>query len=218
MAVHVLGGAVNGDIGTQLQRPLVIRRQEGVIHRVNCAGFLGNCRNRCNIRAFHGRVGWCFGQYQACIVTHRSRDLVGLRGVGESELDAKAAQYLGAQAVSTTIGNVRNDCVVTGAQKGQHHALHRRHSGAKTNAVHATFQVIQFELKRTHRRVAGAGIRVALGQVFIDRRLNVSGRLVDRCQDRPGLGIRGNAGVNLSCGKTHIFILPKRGSECVLNL
>ena len=203
MAVEVLRRAVQRQIGTELQRLLIARRQERVVddvHRLRC---LGNFRDRCNIRQLHRRVCRRFGQEQFRVLAHRRFYLRRVRGIRKRELDAEAAEHFRAQAVSATVGNVGNDRVIASAQERQHRAVHRRHAGRETGRIRAAFEFGQFFLQRAHGRVAGTRIGIAFLQIGVDRFLDEGRRLVDRGQDAAGGRVGRDAGVNLFAAKPH---------------
>ena len=90
LAVEILGGGVDHDVGAQLQRPLQRRRAEAVVHRQPGAGLRARLRQRGDVAHFGQRVGRRFDEQQLGVRLHRR--LPG-RQIGrrhEGGLDAEA--------------------------------------------------------------------------------------------------------------------------------
>ncbi len=174
------------------------------------ARVLRNLGNRSDIRALHRRVGRRLGQYQGRVVAHRCGDVVRIRRVGERVVDAETAQDLGAETVGSTIRDVGDDGVFARLEKREHRREHGAHAGAETRAVDTALEIGEFRLERLDGRVARTRVGETLAQVFVDRRLHVGGRLVDRREDRSRNRIRRYAGMNLPGSEAHFFSLLGR--------
>ncbi len=174
----------------------------------------GDRRNSGDIGTFHCRVGRRFGKDHPRVIAHGCRNVVRVGGVGEGVVDTEAAQDLGAQPIRAPVGNIRDDGVRAGFEECEHRCEYRTHASAETGAVDAALEIGEFEFERLDCRVARARVGESLAQVFIDRRLHVGRRLIDRREDRAGRRIRRDAGMDLACAKAHGEILFYASRNC----
>ena len=89
VAVQVLGGGVEHDVGAVLERPLEERRGEGVVHREEVPVGLGQVADRGEIDQVHHRVGGRLAVDHAGGGGERALHVAHLAHVHEGELEAE---------------------------------------------------------------------------------------------------------------------------------
>ena len=97
LAVEILGGGMDDDVGAQFQRLLQRRRAEAVVDRQPGACGVSDVGQRADVAHFGERIGRRFDEEQSGVRLHRRAPFrrVGRRHVGR--LDAEAAEDVGEQ-------------------------------------------------------------------------------------------------------------------------
>jgi len=122
MAVHVLGQGVADQIGAQLQGPLEVGGQEGVVDGQDqiLADSMDELGNGLNVGHLDQRIRGRLDPHQLGLRLDGGLNKVQIRGVHEGGGDSQAGGYLTDQAVGSSVYIVAHDDVIAAAQHGQH--------------------------------------------------------------------------------------------------
>ena len=198
VAVEVLGGRVQDDVGAELQGLLEEGGGEGVVDGEQRFGFARDLAGRCEIAQSHHRVGRCLRVDQLGIRGHGRGDRSRITAVHERERDAHARPDVRHLPVRAAVHIFAAHDVITGREQF-HHRVQRRQSRPERKSVERAFQGRDIALERLARGIARAGVLVAL--VVPQRFLDVGRRLIDGAHDSPAEGIAYVAGMHCACRK-----------------
>src|SRR5690606_13341242 len=121
MAVEVLGGGVQHQVGAVLEGTLQDRRGEGVVDHEQQPVPAGDGRNRLDVDDFQRRVGRRLDPEHAGLRCDRGLDGGGVGQVDEAEVQARAAPADAfEQAVAATVEVVHGDHVVATVEELEH--------------------------------------------------------------------------------------------------
>ena len=162
VAVHILGGGVDDDVGTEIEGTAEHRRGEGVVHDQRQAVTMGQGRDAFDIQHVHGRIGQGLAEHGPGVGADGLFDL-GVIGplIHEGHFDAHFFQRHGEQIEGAAVDAGHADHMV--AAPGQVEdgdkvgSLPRR--GAQ--GADATFQSRDLLLHGVHRGVAQTGVEKA---------------------------------------------------------
>ena len=178
LAVDVLGGGIDHDVGAEFERPLQQRRREHVVDDHLRAGGVAEIAHRLEIDDAQAGIGRRFKQHDLGRLAQRLAPLAEVAAVDELGLDAPLRQDL-------------LDDVVAGAEQGigRHHPVARLHQACdrSEHCGHAAgggargfgaFQQRHALLEHRDRWVAEAAIDEA-GLRIVERRLRLFRGLID---------------------------------------
>ena len=163
----------------------------------------GDIRHRSNIRQFQRRVRRRLRKNEFRVVANGLAHRIRICRVHKCELDTEAPIDSGAQTVSASVCDIRDDSVITGIEAGLQHCIGRSHSGRIACTVGAVLEYRNLALEHSHCGIARTRVGKSFLQILIDGFLYESGRLIDRRQYRAGDGIRLNGRMYLFCCKAH---------------
>ena len=210
VTVQELRRRVDGEVRSELERPLEIRRRERVVDDDERSALVRDLRQQRNVAEGHHRVRGGLEVQHLRVRAHRGAHRVGVRGVYERELDAVSRLDLREVAVGPAVRQVRADDVIARLHE-RGHGGDRCHPGGEGARPDPRFEHGDVLLESRPRRVLRARVLVAL--VPSERLLHVRGRLVDRDGDRSGAGIRRVACVNRVCREAHSSDLVHLGTD-----
>ena len=215
MTVEVLGGRVNNDIGTQLQRILQSRGGKGVV--ANNLDILAVCVSNFSDSGDIGyfKVGVCGGlKVNAAGVGLKVRlDSLKVGGVDEIDLNTVAAHAVIKQckgaAVQGAVGNDMLACTCDGPQCGRD----RTHARCSCNTSLAAFKSGNLAFKHRGGGITQTGVDVtsfltgkAMAALFAA--IEYEGRgLVDGSSQSTVLGVLDIACVNGLSAKAELFVI-----------
>src|SRR5512133_495153 len=196
VARKVLGGAVDRDIGSQVERAQQIGGQEGVVGDQQQVVLATQAGQGCQVGKFQQRIGEGFdeqgpgggcdgGQYCGCVA-----------GVHIGERQAVLAEDLVEQAAGAAIQVFGDDQVVTCFEQ-QQQVGDGRHAGGVGKAPDAAVQSGDAVFQGLTGGVAGAA--VIIPGALAESRVAEGGGLVDRDGHRPGSRIPLQPDLNCLC-------------------
>ncbi len=160
LAIQILGGRVNYQIGPQRQRLLQGRREETVIDGQQGPAALRQRSQSRNIGHFGERIGRRFGEHQPS--GGRYRGLPGCQ-IGELHIargNAKLAQILVEQADRRAKQRTRGDDLIPRRQQCQGSGKNGGHARAGGDAALTAFQGRQSALEGVYRRIGETRVDV----------------------------------------------------------
>ena len=199
VAVQVLGGRVQHDVGAELERALEAGRREGVVHDQQGARPLRDVGRRPEVAQPHHRVRGRFGEEHPGRGCDGRRDGVRVGAVHEGERQAEPGPHVRHLAVRAAVHVLPRDDVVPGREQLQHR-VDRGEARAEGEAVAAAFERRDVPLQRLAGRVARAGVLVSL--VPAEAVLHVGGGLIDGRHHGAGERVGDLAGVDGPGGET----------------
>lgn len=148
MAVDVLGQTLYRKVSAQLQRPLVKWRSEGVVHRQQRPVFVGDIRNRADVRDHQSRIARRLDVDQLRLrpdgLAHRLR----IGRIYDGSFYVKLiVQKLVEQPVYRDIGHAGKDYMIAAFQQGEKQSRQGGHAAGKDDAVLSAFQRRQLFLQ-----------------------------------------------------------------------
>ena len=162
MAVHVFGGGVDDDVGTEIEGTAEHRRGKGIVHDQGQAVTMGQGRDAFDVQHVHGRIGQGLAEHGLGVGADGLLDL-GVIGplVHEGHFDAHFLQRHGEQIEGAAVDAGHADHMVAalghvedGDEVG---SLSRR--GAQ--GADAAFQSRDFLLHGVHRGITQTGVEKA---------------------------------------------------------
>ena len=187
MAIEVLGGRVQHQVGAVFQRALQHRRAERVVDHQDQAVLLRKCGHLGQIDQLEHRVGRRFGPDHPGFRLQRCLHGFGIIQVDKAEIETgRAPAHFLEQAVGAAIEVVHCDDVAARIQQIQHRGGCRQ-TGGEGEAGDTALQVRHAALVSHAGRVLAARIFIAL--VLAGTALHIGGGGVDRRHDGAGAGI-----------------------------
>src|SRR5439155_16146700 len=116
VTVQVLGGALDDQIETKLERPLKIGRTEAVVAGRQHAAALTDLGDGAQVEDAQPRVGRALGPDQGGAWADRGVEQVEVGQVEELGLKPQVTQHLDVQTIGVAIDVVREQDVVAGLQ------------------------------------------------------------------------------------------------------
>ena len=178
LAVDVLGGRIDDDVGAHLQRPLQHRRGEHVVDDEAGAGPMGQLRDPGQVDDLQGRVGRRFQEHAGRLAAERRFPLAEVGAIDELRLDAVAGQQLGDDVVARPEQGARRHHAVAGLQSGEQGGEHRGHAARRGPALRGPFEEGQPLLEHGNGGVGVARIDVAF-LLALEGALRLLRRVVD---------------------------------------
>ena len=146
MAVEVLRGGMNDQVGAELERALVDRRQKRIIHDRKGTVGSGNVAERPDIQDVEQGIARRFNPDGLCVWTEGGGKIPGILQVNESDLEIKLF-FVGAEdPLRSTVTVVRADDVISGSEEvkdgrdGGHSGGHGRCPGASFQGSDILFE------------------------------------------------------------------------------
>ncbi|MCW0450367.1 hypothetical protein NB706_003201 [Xanthomonas sacchari] len=206
VAVDVLGGGVDHQVGAEGDRGLQRRRQEGVVDHRQRAGLVRGVDDEAQVGDAQQRVGRGLDQHQLRRLRQRIGQRARIGQVGGDQFEVALLRQRVEQAPATAVRVVRHHQLVAWLQQRIEHQVDRAHAGGGDHAAGAAFQFRQRFAEQVAGGVAAAGVVVlALVAEAVeaevrrqhDRRghRTVGGIAVDAGADRGGGGTTGQIGV-----------------------
>src|SRR3954447_17120361 len=211
VTVEVFRGRVQHDIGSVLQRPLEVRRGEGVVHYIQVAMRLSQVSHRGQIGEVHHWVGWRLAVDHPGGWGERALDIPDLAHVHEAHPQSEVAVDPLHQAMTAAVYILAADDVIPGFEKLEH-GIEGGQTRAEGKTVGGAFQAGDVSLEGLTGGVLGAGVLVpsVLAQAF----LHVGRGLIDRRHDRTGQGLDDLSGMDGSGGTAVlVVVLENAGHE-----
>ena len=179
VAVDELGHGVQDDVGAQVEGLLQVGRGEGVVHHQRAAVRVRDLGHRLDVGDLHGRVGGRLDVDQLRVRPQGLPHVRHVRRVHERGLDAEAGEVLLDQAARRPVDRGRAHHVGALPQQRQVDDRDRAHARARGDAALAVLQLGDALLQRLDRRVAQAGVDVA-----VVRAAEEGGPVLPRCGRR----------------------------------
>ena len=202
VAAQVLGGGVDHDVGTVLDRPAQQRRGEGVVHHARQPRRAAGLQQRGLVAHGDRGVGDRLQEQQPGPRPERSGQLRRVPPGDVTDIDAMTGGQAGEDGKRAAVQAPLRADMVAGAKQGKQHRIDGAHAGAGRDRRRPPFQIGGRVLQR-----AGGGVPVpAVGEPGVGivegfrARLRVGeceGRgLVDRDADRAGAVQLGRGGMD----------------------
>ncbi len=160
VAVDVLGGRVQHQVGAEGDRVLQRRRQEGVVHHHPGTGPVRGIDHETQVGDAQQRIGRGFHQHQLRRLRQRFGQCARIGQVGGDQLEMALARQRVEQAPAATVGVVRHHQPVARLQQRVEHQVDRAHAGGGDHPAGAAFQFRQRFAEQVAGRVAAAGVVV----------------------------------------------------------
>ena len=162
MAVHILGGGVDDDVGTEIEGAAEHRRGKGIVHDQGQAVTMRQGRDTFDVQHVHGRIGQGLAEHRLGVGADGLFDL-GVIGplIHEGHFDAHFLQRHGEQVEGTAVDAGHADHMVAApgqVEDGDEIGRLPRRSAQGTDAA---FQSRDLLLHGVHRGVAQTGVEKA---------------------------------------------------------
>ena len=198
MSFEKLGGAMDDEVGPELDGTLDVGAGEGVIDDHEGVVCVSDVTRPPQVRYTEDRVGGRLEEEHLRRRTHGRFDGAGVRRIDVAEVELVFAEDLLEQAVGAAVGVVGHHHVVAGLEQG-HDGAFGRHARGEREARRSAFDGGHIGFERRPRRVLRARVLVPL--VLPERLLHVGGRLINRDGDRAGRGVGLLARVHTDSGE-----------------
>ncbi len=198
VAVDVLGGRMQHHVGTERQRLLQGRRQEGVVHHHQRTGLVRGIDDEAQVGDAQQRVGRRFHQHQLRLAGQRLGQRTRVGEVGGDQGEVALLRQCIEQAPAATVRIVRHHQGIARLQQCVQHQVDRAHAGGGDDAASAAFQFGQCFAQQVAGRVAAA--RVVVLPLVAEAIETEVGRQHDRRGDRTVGGVAVDAGADSGSG------------------
>jgi hypothetical protein len=207
MSVEKFGGRVHDDVGAEFERALQVRRHKSVIDGDRDAVLVTDVGDRADVGEGHERVGGRLNVDELRGGTDGAADVVGVRGVDETELDAVVRNDLGEEARGAAIDVVAADHMVADFEHGDESG-DGGHAAGEGVSGGSSFQRREAGLNGVAGRVRDAGVFPAA--VFFDALQLIGGGEIDGNVDGAGARIGLLPVVDGSSGETVLVVCHVR--------
>ena len=129
LAVDVLGRRIDDAVGAELQRALVERGGEHVVHHQRRAGRMRDVGDRLDVEHFQIGIGWALQEAGLGVLLHRLLPLAEVGAVDQCRSDAVARQMFLDDVAAGAEQLLRGDDMVAGAQLPHQCGVDRGHAG-----------------------------------------------------------------------------------------
>ena len=171
VAIEVLRGRMNNNIGAKLDRPLEVRRHERIVDSKPAVGtVMRDFRERTNVRDRHDRVCGCLDKNHTRVGADGSFDIARIRCVDVRELDAVMTHDFVEEPECSAINVVGADGMIALFQQQLCERGCRRHPRRECISRNPAFKNCHVLFKSHTRRVLRARVfkALVLAQAFLD--------------------------------------------------
>ncbi len=220
LAVDVLGRGIDHTVGAELERALVERRGEHIVHHQLGAGVVGDVGDRGDVDHFQRRIGRQLQKTRLGVFLHRLLPGRQIGAVDQRRGDAEARQPFLDHPAAGTEQRLGRDHVIAGFHQPHQRGGDGRHAGGGRARGLGAFERGHALLEHGHGRVGiaridvtrrlagearlallGARIDIALGE---EQRLR---RLAELRAQRAGMNQLGFGAVGLLGRRGHVALL-----------
>ena len=163
VTVDVFGGGVHHHVGTEGQRLLQQRGEEGVVHHHLCTCLVGGAGNGADIHHPQQRVGGGLDPYQRRLLGQRGGQCGFIPLIDKLHPVVALGCQILEQAPGAAVAVVRGDQQIPRFEQGGGDQMDCPHAGAGDHGTGAPFQCRQRVRQIGTGRIAGAGIIVLTG-------------------------------------------------------
>ena len=159
LAVDVLGGRVDHDVGPELQGRLEERRREDIVHHHPGAGLAGDGADGGDVGDLQQGIGRALQEHRPGVRPHgNAPGDVHVRAVHQGRLDAEARRPGVDDPPAGAEQRFASHDVVAGREQAHQSKVHGRHARGERAAGLGALQQSQALLEHGHGRVAVAGV------------------------------------------------------------
>ena len=193
MAREVLGGALPGEVGAEVERPLQERRPERVVAAEQCPARVGGLRRGGDVSDCERRVRRRFDDREGGAFAGAAEAL-GIAQVVAAHLDAEAPEHLRAEQLDLVVAAGRDDERLALAEHREAEARPGRHATREQRGL-GVLECAQQRLglcrdRRVPATVGRAAARGPLeGRRAIERGGETARRVVDETADEERVGL-----------------------------
>ena len=162
LAVNMLGGRIDDDVGAELQRPLQQRRGEHIVDHDQRAGLLGDLRHGFDVHQLEHGIGRRLEEEGARVGLHRLLPGLEIAAVDQRGLDAVARQQVLDDVAAAAEQRAGRDDMVAGLQMAKQRGRDRGHAARGAARGVGAFQRAHARLEHGDGGVGVAAIDVAL--------------------------------------------------------
>lgn len=143
VACEVLGGALDDEVHSELDGPLVYRGAEGTVDERQDFVFFGDFFYFDEVKNVEVGIGRGFGENEACVFLYGLFEYFVIAEGDNGAFDAELLEIEAAEFESFFVAVIRNDDVVAGAKQREDGGGDGAHSGREDDAVFSAFEVGQ---------------------------------------------------------------------------
>jgi hypothetical protein len=153
MPAKELGGGVNDNVGSVLDRPAQVGRSEGGIDRQRQAMPVCDFGDRCNVEHLKTWIAERLGKDEARFLGDGLLEVRGLAWIDQGRRDAKARQSVHEHVVRATVDASGRDDVPAGPHQRRNGQMQCCLATRSCDCSHTTLQRTDALLEHGHRRV-----------------------------------------------------------------